>query len=62
MDIEERAEKWAREHARDNDLTDFGPGIQEELVKAYLAGSGQTQADYSKYICCPRCECSCGML
>lgn len=49
MTIEERAEKWAREHARDNDLTDFGPGIQEELITAYLAGSSQTQADYAKH-------------
>jgi len=46
MDIEERAEKWAREHAAENDLSDFGPGIEEELVKAYLAGSAQTQKDY----------------
>jgi hypothetical protein len=49
MDIEDRAERWAREHAAETDLTDFGPGIHEELVAAYLAGSAQTQRDYANY-------------
>jgi hypothetical protein len=49
MDIGERAEKWAREHTQANDLSDFGPGIEEELIAAYLAGSQQTQADYASY-------------
>jgi hypothetical protein len=48
MDIEDRAERWAREHTQANDLSDFGPGIEEELITAYLAGSAQTQADYSR--------------
>lgn len=46
MDIEERAERWARKHAQENDLSDYGPGIEEELIAAYLAGSAQTQRDY----------------
>lgn len=50
MDIEERAEKWAREHAATHDLSDYGPGIEEELIAAYLAGSAQTQADYAEHI------------
>lgn len=52
-DIEERAEKWAEENTACE---------AEKLVAvaAYLAGSAQTQADYSKYLACPRCECSCG--
>lgn len=58
MNIEDRAEKWARERTQQNDLSDFGPGVEEELMAAYLAGSAQTQADYSAP--CSRCECSCG--
>lgn len=47
MDIEERAEKWAEDHT----------GCQAEkliAVEAYLAGSAQTQADYSGH-----CDCAC---
>jgi hypothetical protein len=47
MDIEERAEKWAREYAEENGLTTIGGGgIEGVLADAYLAGSAQTQADY----------------
>lgn len=56
----ERAEKWAREYAQTKDLSDFGPGIEEALTSAYLAGSAQTQYDYAGYLACPRCECTCG--
>jgi hypothetical protein len=49
MDIEDRAERWAREHEQQNDLSDFGPGVTEHLIAAYLAGSAQTQADYTKH-------------
>ena len=48
-DIEERAEEWASDYEMNNDLTDFGPGIAEVLVIAYLAGSAQTQRDYVAY-------------
>lgn len=46
MDIEGRAEKWAREYARDHGTftPDFG---EDDLMAAYLAGSAQTQADYT---------------
>lgn len=49
MDIEDRAAKWAREYARDNDLSDFGPGIEDTLITAYLAGSAQAQSDYAQH-------------
>ena len=55
MDIEERAEKWAREYAPI-------PGAEfngHDLVAAYLAGSAQTQADYAADDC-RRCVCTCG--
>jgi hypothetical protein len=60
MDIEERAERWARNYSAEHDSADVeGFGI-EDLMAAFLAGSSQGQADYSKYLACPRCECSCG--
>lgn len=49
MDIEDRAERWARELANERDLSDYGPGIHEELVEAYLAGAGQAQRDYVQH-------------
>jgi hypothetical protein len=51
MDIEDRAEKWARDHAptRLNGI-DQPPEHHHQLVEiirdAYLAGSAQTQKDY----------------
>jgi hypothetical protein len=56
-DIEERAEKWAREHAEEQD-SDQLRWLEPHLVAAYLAGSAQTQADYSAD--CSRCVCTCG--
>lgn len=56
MDIEERAEKWAREYlAQVNDLLPSPPGRgpilkSADLIAAYLAGSAQTQADYTAAI------------
>jgi hypothetical protein len=49
VDIEERAEKWADTWIAENDhgnvdcLCDAKP----DLIAAYLAGSAQTQADYT---------------
>lgn len=43
MDIEERAEKWAKIYlTEDHDDKTH----EEDLVAAYLAGSQQTQKDY----------------
>jgi len=47
MTIEERAEKWAREYAREMGGGEF---TEQDLVGAYLAGSEQTQKDYVAYI------------
>ena len=52
MDIEERAWKWARDHAP---IRVDGEPLPERLIlqytewlrDAYLAGSAQTQADYT---------------
>lgn len=44
-DIEERAEKWAREHAKEQD-SELLSWLEPHLVAAYLAGSAQTQKDY----------------
>jgi len=48
MDIEERAEKWARDNWPDEAYE--GPyslqEVREACAEAYLAGSAQTQADY----------------
>lgn len=62
-DIEERAEKWARErHAKDTtgpcDSTtcEFIRGL---MVEAYLAGSEQAQTDCAEHLC-GRCVCTCG--
>lgn len=51
MDIQERAEKYAREHAPTRlNGEPLPPGHHHQLAKivrdAYLAGSEQTQADY----------------
>ena len=45
-DIEERAEKWAREYDREHydEIQGYG---EADLIAAYLAGSAQTQADYA---------------
>jgi hypothetical protein len=59
VDIEERADKWAREYAQENGLTTIGGGgIEGVLAAAYLAGSAQTQADYSGYCHCLCANCS----
>lgn len=67
MDIEERAEKWAREFVAELNISKFRSlpvmqiailKIEEILAEAYLAGSAQTQADYSarmSAICDRRC-------
>jgi hypothetical protein len=44
MDIDERAEKWAREYLGMCDCP-----RRQDLIAAYLAGSAQTQADYAKH-------------
>lgn len=47
MDIEERAEKWAAGYCRERYGVSDPTGMdQEDLVRAYLAGSAQTQKDY----------------
>jgi hypothetical protein len=48
MDIEERAEKWAREYAREHAYGVVGFS-EADLIAAYLAGSAQTQADYVEH-------------
>jgi hypothetical protein len=45
-DIEERAEKWAKQYARDNDMPESYEAWKDSLITAYLAGSLQTQRDY----------------
>jgi hypothetical protein len=53
MTIEERAEKWAREHAPTRvDGMPLEDSLQftKWLRDAYLAGSAQTQADYQAYV------------
>lgn len=55
MDIEERAEKYAEEHApRRIDGLDLPARHHHQFVEivrdAYLAGSAQTQADYTAHI------------
>jgi hypothetical protein len=52
MDIEDRAERWAREFLAEVNDVPWPPGRgpllnSEALIAAYLAGSAQTQADYS---------------
>lgn len=48
MDIEERAEQWARIFRAENDASAYS--VDQLLILAYLAGSAQTQADYVKHI------------
>lgn len=48
-DIEERADKWADEHIRDNDMPEYYEAWKESLIAAYLAGSAQTQKDYGEH-------------
>jgi len=43
MDIKDRAEKWALEYRGMCDCP-----RRQDLVAAYLAGSAQTQADYTR--------------
>ena len=49
-DIEERAEKWAEDYIRDNDMPEWYGAWKDSLIAAYLAGSAQTQEDYVQYI------------
>lgn len=49
MDIEERAEKWAREYVIGNGLWTLYEDRVQALIAAYLAGVSQTQADYSAH-------------
>lgn len=44
MDIEDRARKWV-----DENFPDAWEVAKTILIAAYLAGSAQTQADYSKH-------------
>ena len=46
MDIEDRAAKWAREYDPGDDTDPYG-FTEQDLIAAYLAGSAQTQADYT---------------
>jgi hypothetical protein len=45
MNIEERAKTWADEYQEMSE--DYEDTFSEALVRAYLAGSAQTQADYN---------------
>lgn len=48
MDIEERAEKWLdREYPDGGDSCGPFAFDSSDMIAAYLAGSAQTQADYS---------------
>jgi len=50
MDIEERAEKWAREHIHEMYIRADGiTRWEQNLIEAYLAGSAQAQADYAAH-------------
>lgn len=52
MDIDDRAEKWADAHSVDvQRLEEF---FREDLVAAYLAGSAQTQRDYTAHYAAER--------
>ena len=46
MDIEERAEKWAKEYEAEKRLPSWTGFDVADLIAAYLAGSAQTQRDY----------------
>jgi hypothetical protein len=48
-DIEERAEKWAREKLAEEHADSYLEGVFPWLVAAYLAGSAQTQKDYTAH-------------
>lgn len=50
MDIEERAQKWVGSY--DSGMTGDWPDLlftSEDMIAAYLAGSAQTQADYTAH-------------
>ena len=51
MDIEDRAEKWARDNWPDS--SSEGPyspqEVREACVEAYLGGPAQTQKDYVQH-------------
>jgi hypothetical protein len=47
-DIEERAEKWVTQY--EEQAEDHEDTFHEALVRAYLAGSSQTQSDYARYL------------
>lgn len=47
--IEERAEKWAHEYMVSETVRDDLTSYEQDLIAAYLAGSAQTQADYSAW-------------
>jgi hypothetical protein len=46
-DIEERADKWAEDYIRDNDMPEWYETWKDTLITAYLAGVAQTQKDYT---------------
>jgi len=46
MNIEERAEKWAAEHADEYNLPKYMWELATLLKEAYMAGVAQTQRDY----------------
>jgi hypothetical protein len=47
MDIEDRAERWAREYSDGHKSADVEGFSVDDLIAAYLAGSAQTQKDYA---------------
>ena len=53
MDIEERAEKWAKTGLDELGFHSEGPysiqEMKEACIQAYLAGSAQTQKDYIEH-------------
>jgi len=60
MDIEERAGKWATEKLASERADSYVQDIHPWLVAAYLAGSVQTQADYSGMLMdalCTQADC-----
>jgi hypothetical protein len=57
VDINERAEKWAKEfaimraneHGEDDVWPEWYGFNRDDLITAYLAGSAQTQRDYAEH-------------
>jgi hypothetical protein len=47
MDIEDRAEQWARQYEAAKDLPSWTGFGLDDLIAAYLAGAAQTQKDYA---------------